>query len=167
MKKLLTVVLSLALVICLAACGSTAGQAGSAPVDSGTSDLSASTAPSTVGEGDLGEYHVAITGFSLGKTYDGKDAIIVTYDFTNNSANAQSATVALYCKAFQDGVQLDSAYISGGDDNESKDIKSGVTLSCQCSFALDNMTSPVELEISELISFSDDIVTETFDITKQ
>lgn len=121
-------------------------------------------------EGKLGEYYVKITGYTLSKDYEDKDAIIINYDFTNNSADTTSAMMALNFQLFQDGVELDTAIVSGDDsydsDAEMKDIKSGVTLSCQAAYVLGNTTSPVEVEVAELFSFTNEQVATTFDLTK-
>ena len=106
------------------------------------------------GEGQVGDYAVKITGVRLGKDYDGADAIILDYDFTNNSDETTSAMESLYFQLFQDGVELDFTIITGDDNYDSdsymKDIRPGVTLSCQCAYVLGNTTSPVEVEVKSI-----------------
>ena len=102
----------------------------------------------------MGDYAVKITGVRLGKDYDGADAIILDYDFTNNSDETTSAMESLYFQLFQDGVELDFTIITGDDNYDSdsymKDIRPGVTLSCQCAYVLGNTTSPVEVEVKSI-----------------
>lgn len=125
-------------------------------------------APSQNGEGTLGDYGVKITGFSLSKDYDGKDAIIINYDFTNNSEEAVAALFALNFKLFQGGVELETAIMVDDCDltPEQSEIKKGVTLSCQSAYLLRDTSSPVEIEVSELMSFSDEKIVTEFNITK-
>ena len=71
------------------------------------------------GSGDLGAYHVEIKGASLAKDYQGNPAIVITYAWANNSEDTTSAMVSAGTKAFQDGVQLESAVIIGDDSYDS------------------------------------------------
>lgn len=129
---------------------------------------SSSDEGSADGSGTLGDYYVEIKGAAFDKDYEGNSAIVITYSWTNNSENTTNASVALFCKAFQDGVQIDSASLSSSNKNydseaEWRDIRPGTTLDVQCAFKTDNKTSPIEVEISEAFSFSDSVVTMTFD----
>lgn len=127
---------------------------------------SSSELDSMVGSGDLGDYYVEIKGAQLAEDYEGKPAIIVTYSWTNNSSDTTSAMVSTSEKAFQDGVQLDTAIIMNSDvydsGNSMKDVRPGTTLDIQCAFLLTSETSTVEFEITEWISFSNEMVTMDF-----
>lgn len=130
------------------------------------------TQPTQIGEhsGNLGDYYVEIKGAALAKDTDGNPAIIVTYDWTNNSDETKSEAAALYGKAFQDGVQLEPAFILDSDayaeaGNSMKEIRPGSSLTIQAAFVMTSETSVVEFEISELISLSNDIVSMDFDPT--
>ncbi len=177
MKRLFAALLSLVLALLLMGCSSapandpTPGQA-DAPVEDktdppageqsndstgGKEDTNADDTgrdAQNTGEGQVGDYAVKITGVRLGKDYDGADAIILDYDFTNNSDETTSAMESLYFQLFQDGVELDFAIITGDDNYDSdsymKDIRPGVTLSCQCAYVLGNTTSPVEVEVKSI-----------------
>lgn len=130
-------------------------------------ETSSSGTGAMIGSGDLGDYHVEIKGAQLAEDYEGNPAIIVTYSWTNNSDDTTSAMVSTSEKAFQDGVQLDTAIIMDSDvydsGNSMKDVRPGTTLDIQCAFLLTSETSVVEFEIAEWISFSDDMVTMDFD----
>lgn len=121
------------------------------------------------GAGNLGDYHVEIKGMSLANDTDGDPAIVITYAWTNNSDKTTSAEVALMEKAFQDGIQLDTAFILDNSVYDSglgfKDVRPGSTLDIQAAYSLTSETSPVEFELSEFISFSDELVTKVFEIT--
>lgn len=107
-------------------------------------------------EGDVGDYHVVLTGYDLVTDYDGNNAIVINYDFTNNSDDTTSAIVALYFQAFQDGVELESAWTMDSNVCDygigQKDIRPGVTLEgCQNAYVLTS-DSPVEIEVSDIIN---------------
>ena len=102
----------------------------------------------------------------INKDYEGKDMVVINYDFTNNSEDTMSALVGIYMQAFQDGVQLDTAMVL--DDSvydagiAQKDIKPGTTLEgCQNAFVLTS-DSPVEIEVSDM--FNDPTVGMTYDV---
>lgn len=107
-------------------------------------------------EGDVGAYHVALTGCEFNTDYDGNDIIVVTYDFTNNSEETISPLVGVYIQAFQDGIELENGFVMDAAvcdlGIEQKDVKPGATLTgCQTCFVLTS-ESPVEIEVSNIIS---------------
>lgn len=167
MKKYLGLVLAAML---LAGCSTTGTTATTTTTAAGAEETTVATtaaaetttaaAPAQEGEGDVDEYHVKITGYKLSKDYEGNDALIVNYDFTNNDEDTASAMIALQFKLFQDGVELEMGMSVGDDDYSSKnlmkEIKTGATLDCQSMYVLRNATSTVEIEITSLSGlFSD------------
>lgn len=176
--KVLALILAMFAVLSLAACG---GDSNSKKKDSSSGD-SGKTAQSDnsgetekkeskksskmVGSGDLEEFHVEIKGASIVEDYEGKPAIVITYAWTNNSEETTSAMVALYGKAFQDGVQMDTAIViaDGFAIGESMtDIRPGTTIDVSSAYSLTSETSTVEFELSKLVSLSKDMVTMDFD----
>lgn len=119
--------------------------------------------------GKLGDYYIEITGATLDKDYYGNDIIIVSFTWTNNSDETDSAWSLFGKEAFQDGVELDSATMlkSGTMDTKANtlDVKPGASLEVQRAYILRNEESPVEFEISLLFDWDDDtVVSATFDI---
>lgn len=110
--------------------------------------------------GDLGDYTVKIhDGFELAKDYNGKDVIVLTYDFTNNSDDNQSFMFAISDKVFQNGIGLESAVMSTDSPelkNRSTDIQPGASVTVKVGYLLQDTTSPVSVEAKELISLKDD-----------
>ncbi len=119
--------------------------------------------------GTLGNFAVEIKGASLAEDYEGNPAIIITYSWTNNSEETTSVMASMLEQAFQDGVQLDTAIISDAGVYDSdigmKDIRPGTTIETQCAYVMTSETSIVEFEISEFMSFSDELVFMNFDPT--
>lgn len=120
--------------------------------------------------GDVGDYHIDITGAYIGKDYENNHALIVSYDWTNNSEETVSASTAVYEVAFQDGVQLDTAIVTGDSNYDSdaswKDVRPGTTITVQKAFVLTSDTSVVEFEVSEWLTWDSNppIVYKNFDL---
>lgn len=96
--------------------------------------------------------------------YSGKQAVVADFTFTNNSTDEATFAVAINCKAFQNGVQLESTWGSWDSENSLKSIKPGGSLTVQKGFLLDD-TSPVTIEASETFDFSNELlVQETYNV---
>lgn len=122
-------------------------------------------------EGTLGEYYVKILDCETGvQDCDGNPVIGVTYEFTNQSEEAISFDTALYATAYQDGVELDLAVLDGTYpeeyENASRNIKPGKTLTCEGYYVMTSGTTPVEVEVSELITLDSSKLAKTFEIAK-
>ncbi len=109
-------------------------------------------------EGDVGKYYVSIGEAEAGKTYDDKPCVIVSYTWTNNGDEAANFMFAISDKCFQDGIECESAIVTGEDigTNSMKDIKPGATLEVKKAYVADPGKA-FDIEISELISFSKEI----------
>lgn len=183
-KKIFALILAIAMVVTMAACGS--GNSKNDENNSSTETQKASKSENEaakenepqaesggdstmVGAGDVGDNHIEIKEAALATDYEGNPAIVVTYAWTNNSDDTTSALAAVHAKAFQDGVELENAIIMNQDvfDSNSymKDVRPGTTIDVQNAFTLTSETSIVEVEIAELISFTDEKVIMNFDIT--
>lgn len=169
-KKMLLLLIAVFLMAALGACAraDTAGESAdtSTTVSTEQTDAAADEQPSD--SGTLGDYTVSILDYDLIKDYKGNDAIRVYFEFTNNGEDAASFMFAIHTQAFQNGVELETGIVTDDvdeDDNSLKDIKTGATITCTDIFVLSD-NSPVEVEASELISFSDDVLTKTFDIAE-
>lgn len=136
---------------------SSANSAASTESSASTSAASdAAAAGDTYQQATDSDYAVTIDSCKQTKDYQGKAAVVITYTWTNNSDKATSFMVAITDKAFQDGVQLDTAILGNGDSsNLMKDVKPGKSLQVTQAFLLDSKTEPVTIECSELISFND------------
>ena len=106
---------------------------------------------------NTGDYTVKYTGHAVGNDYEGNPCLIVYYDFTNNSFENASSAVSVHMKAFQNGVQCETAIFMEENEamsNYMKDIQPGTTLNIGQCYSLSDM-SPVTLEASELITLDD------------
>lgn len=167
MRKMLFGVLLLMLVFSLCACGA-AEPAAEEATEPAAEEQAAEPAQDNTTEATAdAAYVVELLDAQKLTNYEGKEVFTVFYNFTNNSEETTSAMVALYIKAFQDGIQLETSYLSEGDlpedkagtyDNDWKDIRPGTTLECYAAFELDS-ASDVEVEVTEFASFDDEILT--------
>ena len=118
---------------------------------------------------NLSNYGIVIESCRLAEDYSGKPVVIVKYKFTNNDKDPTSFMWTLEDKAFQDGVGLNKSYIlddsaNYSSDNQTKEIKQGASIYVEVAYELNDTTSDVEIEVSELISFSDKKITKKFTI---
>ena len=64
---------------------------------------------------------------------------------------------------------LNKAYVLAdsadyNSDNQSKEIKKGVSLDVEVAYELNDTITDVEVEVSEFVSFNDDVVKKNFSI---
>ena len=104
----------------------------------------------------VGDYTCVVKGAEVCKDWEDKDAVLITYEFTNNSDSAVSFDVALDARAYQGGIGLETAILDDDTDILDVDIKPGVTKEVKKAYVLRDTSTEIEIEISELISFSDD-----------
>lgn len=120
--------------------------------------------------GTLGDFDVQINGIEMVKDYMGNPAAIIRFSFTNNSEKNASAMGDLQYKAFQNGVQMETAVISDDSVYNSsdlmKEIQPGVTLEVGAAYKLDSETAPIAFEVYELLSFNDEKLGKTFEISE-
>lgn len=172
MKRTVCLWLAVAMLFALSACGGTADSnqvQENAPQSSAPAEKSEPT--SNPDEMDLGDYHVKILGVITGiKNYEGKDAVGIKYEFTNNGEEAESASTAIYTVAYQNGIEMDYTYLDEENApeeylNRDKSIKPGVTLVCAEYFLLDGTKADVEFELREAFSMSNAEIQKTYSIT--
>lgn len=129
----------------------------------GASSVSAENEEKT--DGTIGDYGCVVKGATLCKDWTDKDAVLITYEFTNNSDNPISFDVALDARAYQEGIGLETAILDSDEtDWLDVDIKSGVTKEVKKAYVLRDTSTPVEIEVSEFISLNDDKLVTTVEI---
>lgn len=167
-KKKWIIIAVVAVVIILIAVIASGGSDDSSSEDSNASaGTSAVSAESEEKANDtVGDYKCVVKGAKLCKDWSGKDAVLITYEFTNNSDSAVSFDVALDARAYQDGVGLETAILDEDTDYLDVDIKPGVTKEVKKAYNLRDTSTEIEIEVSELISFSDDKIVTTVEIDK-
>lgn len=169
-KKLIVlgVIVAIIVVIAIAAGGSggsdsestTAAGGATVSADSGktANDTGVAADKQEAAAGTIGDYSCTVKSAKVCKNWEGKDAVKITYEFTNNSDEAASFDIALSDYLYQDGIGLESSFISSDDDDWGIDvkIKPGTTKEVSKVYLLRDKKTPIDVEISEFISFSDD-----------
>lgn len=112
----------------------------------------------------LGDYTCDVVSSEICKDWEGKDAVLITYSFTNNSQDAVSFDVALDASPYQDGIGLETAILDDETDLVDVDIKPGVTKEVKKAYLLRNTTSNIEIEITEFFSFNNDKIVVTVEL---
>lgn len=163
-KQMATAVCAIALAGCLGMFGCSSGS-GDAAKEEQKPESTPAAQPEAAPQ-QAAKYGVTIDEGTVGADYSDASAIVVTFTFTNNSDKATSFMAAISAKAFQNGVELDSAIMTEGIDAQStiNEIKPGATTTVQRAYLLDDQ-SDVTVECSELISFDDTLLAEkTFSV---
>ena len=116
------------------------------------------------GSGNIGTASfVVIKDAVIKQTNDGLNLLETRIEWTNNSEQSRSFSGSLGFTAFQDSNQLkgipvyadpnrtiDGAYMHQIEDNQNTAIQPGATVEIIQFFKLDNVSSPVEVEISDV-----------------
>lgn len=184
MKRVITIILAGMMIVSLFGCTASGpeesspensnqmAQVESAQVESvaPSDDVSEYVPEELESSGDIGDYSISINGFELIEDYSGAPAILISYTFTNNGEETANAMTSISERAYQNGVELDMAIIANSDilnaDDQMKDIKTGASIDLKSAFLLTSETAPVEFEIFEWISFSDEKIGSIFDISE-
>lgn len=120
------------------------------------------------GSGKLGDYSVKIVSYDITKDKSGKDAVIINYEWKNNSHSDSAFFYTISNKVLQNGVEckmannLDDSIFKGYTAVEY--IKPGKTLKVQLAYALQDMKTPINVELQEAANKAADApkVTRTF-----
>ncbi|EHT9923541.1 DUF5067 domain-containing protein, partial [Listeria monocytogenes] len=114
---------------------------------------------------ELGDYKVEILSSEVVKDFEGNNAIAIKTKFTNNSKENISFMVAIDQQAFQNGTQLETTVSAdasmGGSE---KDVQPGGTLEVTELYKLQDTQNTVDIEATELISFSKNSVKKSFEL---
>lgn len=178
MKKLLCIMCALLLLFSLVACGTSASsdepkkqdntptatdttdttpddepENTPAPVESDDAEDGKSSAEDGIYSND--DFEVKYISHNIVKDYEKKDCIRLVYEYTNKEEDSQSFMFATNIKAFQNGVELETAITMDDDEEENnslKEIKNGVTIEVARIFVLSD-DSDVTVEVAPLVSF--------------
>ena len=133
MKRFLTVLLASLLVFALVSCGP------ATPVTRGKVLT-------------LGDYVIEFAGYELTNDSLGGDAVLITYNFTNNSDEYYAFCDATYYEAFQGEESLNGTTIYVSEEsmdtitkNEYEEIEPGATIEVVLAYELLDTTTPVKV----------------------
>ena len=139
MIKLVCVLLTMIMVLGLAACGK-------------------EKAPSDPNHIIIGDFELQYKGASIMTDSEGKDAVVLTIDFTNNGKDNADYLWSIYSNAMQDGIGLETAIVYVSEDSyetvaESQftEIAPGKTIEIRTAFTLRDTETPVEITFTDLL----------------
>ncbi len=106
---------------------------------------------------DFGDYEVVYKGACIMTDVDGDDALVLTFDFTNNSDSAASYGWTVFETAVQEGTELEYTTVFSdletfscvGEDSFT-DIEPGTTVEAGTTYKLNGM-GKVKMTISDLL----------------
>lgn len=103
---------------------------------------------------DNSEGTLKYTGFELSTDYDGNNAIIVYYDYTNKKEETSYVYETFYAQAFQNGVECETTWLNYDGQNESldnnaKEIQKGTTINVGFMYVLSDTENPVTIKVSD------------------
>lgn len=147
MKKLTAIVLSAIMIFSFAACGG-AGK---------------DEDPNLI---KIGEYQAVYKGSEIVKDNDGNDALVATYDYTNNSKEAQSFEWSMFYTVTQGDSELEYTTVFVDeesydmlDESTRRDVAPGESLEVKMTYKLNDLTTPVEIKFSDLLESETDSLT--------
>ncbi|HAO6402556.1 TPA: DUF5067 domain-containing protein, partial [Listeria monocytogenes] len=142
------------------ACGGTEDKASTEKIETAKAETKKKSNPN-----ELGDYKVEILSSEVVKDFEGNNAIAIKTKFTNNSKENISFMVAIDQQAFQNGTQLETTVSAdasmGGSE---KDVQPGGTLEVTELYKLQDTQNTVDIEATELISFSKNSVKKSFEL---
>ena len=166
-KKKWIIIAVIAAVIIIIAVISSAGSGDKSTPDTPATNSSVEADTTEATNNTVGDYGCVIKFAKLTKNWEGKDTVLLTYEFTNNSSSPASFDVALIDHVYQDGIGLETTFLSDDDtDLLDVEIKPGVSKDVRKAYLLRNTSTDLEVEISELISFSDEKIVTTVKLEK-
>jgi len=92
--------------------------------------------------------------------FQGNPAIIVTYNFTNNSNANASFLTSVSANAFQNSVQCNVATMMPDvmDAQPSlAEVQPGGTITLECAYSLQDTTNPITVQVGPLMSITNEV----------
>ena len=165
-KKILSIFAVITVLLAFGLCAIASSDSGDSNDDQGSENANQNENGS-----NLGNYNIVIKSCRLAEDYEGKPIAIITYSFTNNDKDPANFSFAFECNVYQDGIGLNECYFASEEanyssDNQLKDIKQGATIDVEVAYVLNDTTTDLEVEVSELISLSEKTVKKTFTISE-
>ena len=111
---------------------------------------------------------VNIVGYTTTED-EGNPVFVVLLEYTNTSDESKSPDLSYVTNAFQDGIELDSAYMYdyeyGDYKTDETKVRPNTTLKFYKSFKLSN-NNPVDVEVEPLFSWDNEHAEYTFDLSE-
>ena len=164
MKRILTILLSLLLLLTIVGCGS---QEGTEPdkveqdeLEQKEEEIEESNDDTIVEEVTVGEDIIVINSVEQSKDEEDNDNVVIEFTWTNNSDETTNWVSGVFDQVFQDGQELETATIKDDDyENVMKEIRPGTTLEGVRRAYTPISENPLELELALHSDFEDESLT--------
>ena len=107
-----------------------------------------------------GKYDVEIVTAKTATDFQGNPAIIVTYNFTNNSNANASFLTSVSANAFQNSIQCNVATMMPDvmDAQPSlAEVQPGGTITLECAYSLQDTANPITVQVGPLMSITNEV----------
>jgi hypothetical protein len=104
-----------------------------------------------IGSGKLGDFFVKINGYEMDQTWQDEPCIIVSFEWTNNSAETTNFMAEMETKAFQNGIECEAEFMTDSlsESDYLTDVKPGYSLVAKCAYVLRDKTNPIDVEVTK------------------
>ncbi|QDI90702.1 DUF5067 domain-containing protein [Salicibibacter halophilus] len=116
---------------------------------------------------EIDDYTLTVQDYRLGSSYDGEDALVIEYDWVNDSDENASPHMTFSFTAYQDGVETERVSMVEDVDlgTGQRDVQPGGEIEgAETVVGIEYMDEELELELDVLISFDSDPYTTTIDL---
>lgn len=172
MKKIISIFVTVAILCGLSGCGenesapeitASAPQTTTSNTTTASPETNATETSSEETEANE-ESNVKLVSHSLSKDYNGADALVLEFEWTNTGEKEANFMTSFTASVYQNGIECESAIMVDGVDSQllMNDIKPGVTYKVQKAYVLqDNTTANV---VVRKLFGNDDLVNENIDL---
>ena len=119
----------------------------------------------TTPDSKVGNYDLKVNRFELNKNRDGKDVVTFYFQFTNLSTETANFW-DIDKEAFQNGIEIDDVIESPLYSNWDVDLRPNASIEVSFSFLLLDTENPVELELEESFDWDAEPVLYVFDLAE-
>lgn len=117
---------------------------------------------------ELDDYTITIQSYELTTDYEGNDALIINFDWVNNSEETVMPTMTYIFSAFQNGVETDDVFMIDGVDlgiSQREVRPEGTIEGVQDQVGVNDLSEPLELELSGFLSLDSTSYTTVLDLS--
>lgn len=157
-KRLIIIGIIAAVLVIGIIAGGSGGSGDDVQKDAAGAPIAAESKSNVSTDGKIGDFVCTVKSATVCTNWEDKTSVKITYEFTNNSSEAKSFDVALTDDLYQNGIGLESTFTGDDDEDLICDVKiqPGATKDVSKVYVLRDTATPIDVEISEFISFSDD-----------
>ena len=108
-------------------------------------------AKSALLEFDMSDCHIILEEVELTTDYDGKDTIVLHYQFTNLGTEEKSFYGIFKTQIYQNGKKLETTFLSDGTNASTtmEKIKNGAKIEVKQVYQLYDVSSPIEIKLGD------------------